>query len=84
MLDANPLCVLCEGKGLTVAAREVDHIVPLHAGGTDARSNLRGLCIACHASLTRQQRARRLGRMGHDADGVPLVRLVRQQGGGGG
>ena len=75
VLDANPLGVLCLEQGLTVAAREVDHILPLHRGGTDARENLRGLCIPCHTALNRQQMAARLGRMGHDADGVPLARL---------
>ena len=37
-------CVLC-GAG----ASEVDHVVPLSYGGTDAVSNLRSLCGDCHA-----------------------------------
>ena len=37
--------------------KELDHIVPLHAGGTDEPSNLRLLCQACHREITGQQRA---------------------------
>ena len=74
VLSANPLCVLCEGEGRTVEAREVDHILPLHRGGTDKRSNLRGLCRPCHARVTREQAQARGGRViGCDADGRPLA-----------
>ncbi len=38
-------CVLCGH-----AAHEVDHIVPVADGGTDAPANLRSLCHACHAN----------------------------------
>ena len=36
VLDAQPLCVRCLAAGRTVAAREVDHVLPVHRGGTDA------------------------------------------------
>lgn len=36
-------CALC-GR----AASDVDHTVPLSAGGTDHPANLRSLCRACH------------------------------------
>jgi 5-methylcytosine-specific restriction enzyme A len=50
---------------------ELDHIVPLHKGGTDARDNLVGLCMTHHAAKTAAD-------MGHraagacDETGVPL------------
>lgn len=39
-------CYRCAECG--AAAEEVDHIVPLSAGGTDSAENLRSLCRACH------------------------------------
>lgn len=52
-LRAHPLCCACEAKGLTVAARAVDHIVPIKSGGErlDWR-NLQALCIPCHNRKT--------------------------------
>ena len=78
VLDANPLCVLCEAQGRTVAAQEVDHIVPLKDGGTDAWENLRGLCIPCHRKVTAEQarpdqRTRDGLVVGCDAEGRPLA-----------
>ena len=76
-LDRQPLCERCLERGLTVAAREVDHIVPLHLGGArydDA--NAASLCAPCHAEKSARESARRRGRLGHDSDGVPLVRLA--------
>lgn len=43
-----PLCRKCLENGLTRATEEIDHIRPLSAGGSNARSNLQGLCIPCH------------------------------------
>jgi len=37
-------CVLCGQPG-----REVDHVVPVSAGGGDEPSNTRTLCRDCHA-----------------------------------
>ena len=54
VLRCNPLCVSCEAKGKTTAATEVDHIQPLHKGGTDEPDNLQGLCRDCHADKTRR------------------------------
>ena len=74
VLDAEPLCVLCRGEGLVVEAREVDHILPLHRGGTDDWANLRGLCIPCHRRVSRAQAAERASRIvGCDAEGRPLA-----------
>ena len=76
VLDRDPLCVACRAEGLTVAAEEADHIVPLHRGG--ARYDLangEGLCKAHHSKKTAGESARRRGRMGHDERGYPLARL---------
>ena len=73
VLDADPLCALCKAEGRTVAAREVDHVVPLHLGGTDDRANLRGLCKAHHRKVTREQEAGRGVVRGCNADGRPLA-----------
>jgi 5-methylcytosine-specific restriction protein A len=57
--------VLC-GKDLPALANaEIDHIVERADGGTDEPSNLRTLCVACHADKTkRAARARRMSRAG--------------------
>jgi 5-methylcytosine-specific restriction protein A len=52
VLMSNPLCVKCAAAGRVQAAHEVDHIVPLHSGGTHDRSNLQPLCRPCHADKT--------------------------------
>lgn len=46
-LRLHPICVSCGGP-----ANEVDHIVPLAAGGTHAHSNLQSMCKSCHSSKT--------------------------------
>ena len=43
-----PLCLVCLANGIVKAAEEVDHIVPLHLGGTNELTNMQGLCRACH------------------------------------
>ena len=75
-LDRQPLCERCLERGRTVAAREVDHIVPLHLGGArydDA--NASSLCTPCHSEKSARESAQRRGRLGHTVDGVPLARL---------
>lgn len=52
VLRANPLCVHCDLRGRVEPATEVDHIVALSKGGTNAYSNLQGLCQACHVDKT--------------------------------
>ena len=65
VLLSNPLCVECQQTGKVVPATEVDHIVPLHKGGTDDASNLQGLCAEHHANKTQRERGhtprRRIG-----------------------
>jgi 5-methylcytosine-specific restriction protein A len=48
MLRSNPICQYC---GLEEAS-EVDHVVPLAAGGTNDYDNLRTSCKACHSRKT--------------------------------
>lgn len=71
VLRCNPLCVVCEGKGRTTAATEVDHIKPLHKGGTDDQDNLQGLCHDCHSDKTRRDLGQK-GRPEIGADGWPV------------
>ena len=55
ILARDPICKLCaEADRLTLSC-EVDHIVPIHLGGSDSATNLRGLCHDCHARITAQQ-----------------------------
>lgn len=58
-LRKHPLCVECQGLGFVTQATDVDHIIPRNAGGTDAESNLQGLCHRHHSAKTlRELRAR--------------------------
>lgn len=59
LLSARPLCVACERQGRVAAAAELDHVVPLWAGGTDDERNLQGLCRACHAEKSADEAAQR-------------------------
>lgn len=55
-LRENPLCVRCKQDGLTVAANQVDHIIP-HRGDKTLfwqLSNLQPLCHSCHSRKTAQ------------------------------
>jgi 5-methylcytosine-specific restriction endonuclease McrA len=53
-LDAHPLCAHCqlETPPRVTAAAEVDHIMPLHQGGTDDESNFQSLCVEHHRIKT--------------------------------
>lgn len=56
LLRSNPLCRLCEARGLLVAARVVDHIIPIKDGGARFEtSNLQGLCVSCHNAKTARE-----------------------------
>ena len=56
VLRRDPVCVLCEQKGLTVPATEADHIRPKRDGGEDSLANLQGLCKSCHSNKTLNER----------------------------
>ena len=46
----------CKGcKKLLPAAAQVDHVVPLSAGGDDKMDNMQILCANCHAEKTRRE-----------------------------
>lgn len=55
------VCMPCKAQGRTKLATEVDHIVPMFEGGTDAKTNLQAICTDCHKAKT-QAEARRAGR----------------------
>ena len=53
-LNRNPLCAECERQGFTVAAQEMDHIVPVRRAPHRIfdPDNLQGLCRTCHETKT--------------------------------
>ncbi|MFA7487962.1 MAG: HNH endonuclease signature motif containing protein [Lysobacteraceae bacterium] len=53
-----PLCVLCQARGIVRLATERDHIVPLSEGGEDVASNTQGLCADCHEGKSLAERLR--------------------------
>lgn len=46
----SPLCEECEANGYVVAAKDVDHVIPLRERPDLALviENLRSLCVPCH------------------------------------
>jgi 5-methylcytosine-specific restriction protein A len=72
LLRANPLCVHCARSGLVTVATELDHIKPLHQGGTDDDGNLQGLCTECHRIKTAAERGA-TPRTRFDAQGLPIT-----------
>lgn len=51
ILMRDPLCRSCHGAPSTHA----DHVVARANGGTDAPSNLQGLCASCHSRKTARE-----------------------------
>jgi hypothetical protein len=49
-------CEECVASGQPKQAGEVDHITPLHKGGSNDDSNLRSLNFECHERKTLQER----------------------------
>lgn len=65
------LCQPClKKKGRITAGREVDHIMPVHQGGTDDLANLQTICTDCHTDKTLRERGVEKPRIG--LDGWPL------------
>lgn len=58
-LSEHPLCAHCERSGRVSAADEVDHVVPLWAGGADDESNYQSLCVPCHKVKTASEASAR-------------------------
>ena len=50
----HPLCVWCQKQGRVRAWTQLDHIVPMDAGGADDDDNRQGLCDECHELKTAQ------------------------------
>ena len=55
------VCIPCKTQGRIKLATEVDHIVPMFEGGSDAKANLQAICTECHKAKT-QAEAHRAGR----------------------
>ena len=74
VLKEEPLCRICESKGIVTVSMEVDHVVPLARGGTDTRSNLQGVCVECHKKKTAEENGYRIrktiGLDGYESEGV--------------
>lgn len=51
---ASPACKACE-RIVGPDQFELDHIKPLHKGGTDDWDNLQVLCIECHKAKTAKE-----------------------------
>lgn len=71
-LARQPLCEHCKARGRIVLAIEVDHRVPISAGGSalDA-DNLQSLCVSCHSRKTAADNGGHVT-IGFDVDGNPL------------
>ena len=75
-LTREPLCRRCKKLGKTTRAREVDHIVPRHAGGSDEYDNLQSLCKQCH-KLKSANEMRVGGEKGSCIHGTPLAQFCQ-------
>ena len=59
-IQLNPLCEICETKGLTEPGKEIDHIQAIRDNGAMlSLSNLQTLCKSCHARKSAQEREAR-------------------------
>lgn len=72
--DHEPLCLECLNAGVLRGWDELDHIVPLHKGGTYAFENLQGLCKQHHLAKTAADLQRDPDR-GCDEEGNPIAWL---------
>ena len=54
-LARHPLCAECQRAGRLTPATETHHIMPVDRGGTDAESNLMGLCKSCHSRISMEE-----------------------------
>jgi 5-methylcytosine-specific restriction protein A len=53
------LCQECKRQGRVAAGHQVDHIIPLWAGGSDEDNNKETLCIPCHDAKTAREAKQR-------------------------
>lgn len=75
LLRTSYLCEMCQAKGITRIADEVDHITPLAKGGQDIDENTRNLCQEHHLQVTAEQFGHRK-RVTTGLDGWPVERLT--------
>ena len=59
-LAKNPLCRPCGERGYTVAAREIDHVVPVHVAPDLFwdQSNWQPICVECHKAKSAAENRR--------------------------
>lgn len=55
----NYLCVACREAGVARPFDEIDHVVPLERGGSNADSNLQPLCVDHHREKSANEARRR-------------------------
>ena len=56
----NPrICAECKRQGLVSYGDELDHIVPLHLGGSNGHSNLQWLCVSHHREKSQKEEENR-------------------------
>ncbi len=55
------LCVECDRQGKVGNGDELDHIIPLWAGGTNDEHNLQWLCVTHHKEKTAKEASIRSG-----------------------
>lgn len=60
LFTKEPLCRLCQERGVVSEATQRDHILPLHKGGTDTEDNIQPLCDSCHDIKTVKERGQRV------------------------
>jgi 5-methylcytosine-specific restriction protein A len=56
VLAEEPFCRACLAEGKRVQATQVDHVVPLALGGSEARSNKQALCKPHHEAKSLRER----------------------------
>ena len=58
----NPrVCAECKRNGLVSYGAELDHIYPLHLGGSNALDNLQWLCVEHHQEKSKREEKNRAG-----------------------
>jgi len=73
--EQDGLCAECVRRGELGLAEELDHVIPLSRGGSNARSNFEYLCKRHHDEKTDREAGRRPRRMHSnevDVDGFPV------------
>jgi 5-methylcytosine-specific restriction protein A len=53
------MCQHCKAQGIARLGTQVDHVIALWAGGSDADDNKQLLCDPCHDAKTKREAAER-------------------------